>query len=118
MERGKATGNLFQPSFKMLYKYFAIYIRIQGPCCDSVRVYIDEAQNYFCSIHPNDPPPCGKVLERLFIHFLVSREFYERLSTRFLCLIMRSLGSSVSDDEKLFYFTGNSSCWFLRSPPE
>ena len=58
-----------------------------SPLCSS----IDEARNYFRSIiYPEDPPPCGKVLERLFTHFLISNEFYEILSTRFQGL-MRSL---------------------------
>ena len=93
----------FQTSFNMLYKYFAIYIRIQGiykvpVLCQRngrpLRLSIDEARNYFRSIYPDDPSPCGKVLERLFTHFLISHEFYERLSTRFQGL-MRSLGSST-----------------------
>ena len=58
----------------------------------------------------------GKVLERLFTHFLISHELYERLSTRFQgLLVMRSLGSSVSGEEKLFYFIRNS-CHFMLVP--
>ena len=107
----------------MLYKYFAVYIPIQGiykvpVLCQRngrpLRSSIDEARNYFRSIYPDDPPPCGKVLERLFTHILISRKFYERLSTRFQGL-MRSLGSSVSGDEKLFHFTGNS-CHIMLVP--
>ena len=50
----------------------------------------------------------------MFTHFLVTHGFYERMSERFQGLL-RTVGSSVSGDEKLFHFTGNS-CYIMLVP--
>ena len=77
-------GKFFQPTFCMLYKYLAIYIRIQGLCNVPVecrrsqrplRTSIDEARKHFQLMHPDDPPPHNKVLEKLFTHFLILQNF-------------------------------------------
>ena len=107
----------------MLYKYLAIYIRIQGLCNVPVecrrsqrplRTSIDEARKHFQLMHPDDSPPNNKVLEKLFTHFLISHEFFGRMSTLFQGLLL-NLGSSVSGDEKLFHFLAISviSCMYL-----
>ena len=103
-------GKFFQPTFCMLYKYLAIYTRIQGlynvpvECRRSqrpLRKSIDAARKYFQLMHPDNRPPNNKVLEKLFTHFLISLKIFGRLSTLFQGLL-RNLGSSVSGDEKLF----------------
>ena len=79
-------GKFFQPTFCMLYKYLAIYIRIQGlynvpvECRRSqrpLRTSIDEARKHFQLMHPDDCSPNNKVLEKLFTHFLISHSSLE-----------------------------------------
>ena len=111
-------GRFFQPTFTTIYKYIAIYIRIQGMCnvpvqcrqhCRPLRTDIHEARKYFLSMFPDDQPPNARVLNKLFAH-----ELFERMSKLFQGLL-RNLGTSVSGDEKLFHFTGNS-CHIMVVP--
>ena len=71
-------GKFFQPTFSVLYKYFAVYVRIQGmynfpmQCRRNsrpLRTDIDEAQRHFLVQHPDDAPPNARALEKLFAHF-------------------------------------------------
>ena len=66
-------------------------------------VSIDEARKHFQLMHPDDPLPNNMVLEKLFTNFLISHEFFGRMSTLFQGLL-RNLGSSVSGDKELFHF--------------
>jgi hypothetical protein len=120
--------HFYKPSMRMLYKMLAVYCRIQGqnkvptnskanerPLRDS----IVEALGHFNKFYPNSPGPGVKVIENLFAHFLFDHEWFEALSINCQSII-RSLGSSVAGDEKLFHFTGNSAYIILlatvRSP--
>ena len=109
-------GKFFDPTFSVLYKYFAVYVQIQGmynvpaQCRQNrrpLRTDIEEAHQHFATIYPDDLPPNTKTLEKLFPYILITHEFFDRMSTRFQGLL-RNLGSTVSGDEKLFKFTGNS----------
>ena len=85
--------------------------------CSPLVSSIEEARIYFRELYPNDYPCNTKAMGKLFSHFLISHGFYENLSICFRGLL-RNLGSSVSGDEKLFHFTGNS-CYikFVPSKP-
>ena len=87
----------------MLYKYMAIYICIQSV----YNVPVECQRNH-------RPRSNVKASENLTAHLLITHEFYNRMSLR-LQGLMRNLGTAVSGDEKLFYFTENS-CYIMMVP--
>lgn len=111
------TINKGQFSIKLIYKFLAICIRIQGLQNDPkesqhvqrpLRDAIVESIDFFRNKYPqNHWPPGATICEFLCSHYLITSAFFEKLSLNFQSIVLK-LGQFVAGDEKLLRFTGNS----------
>ena len=105
---------------KLLYRFYAIKIYIQGmhnvPTAAklgsgrNLRDTVNDARAFFNSEFPSsesDALPGCDILEHLLAHFLICGTHVDHICANFRSIV-RELGEYVIGDEKLFYFTGNS----------
>jgi len=106
-------GNL---SLKLIYRYYAIAIRIIGEqdspkegdrVKNPLRNSLKAMALYFKELHPNNPPPGKDILETLAARFLISTEHFALLS-RNIQANVRDMGQILAGDEKLLKFTGRN----------
>jgi hypothetical protein len=109
----KINKGIFDP--KLIYRFFAIKIRVQGlqngpklnkqngkPLQESFL----EAREYFSASFP-EKSPGRNVISKLSSSFLITADYFNQLSLNFQSIV-RELGEYASGDEKLDRFTGNS----------
>jgi hypothetical protein len=105
-----------QVDVKLLYKYYAAYIRVQGlqntPTesnrrQDARRVSFQEALHHFKTNVNDEKTPGIAAIELIHGRFYITKDEEALLNERFQ-QVVTSLGQHVAGDEKLFHFTGRS----------